>query len=104
VSWPLALEKRLDPSAWLQYVLPVLAIVIGLLLSAILLSMLGTHPWDAYHAMAEGAFGSFYSLSDTVPGKIRRHLAFHSRPPFRRRRACHLCRGAVSISACCWGC
>jgi ABC-type uncharacterized transport system permease subunit len=53
VSWPLTLEKRLEPSAWLQFVLPALAIVIGLLLGAILLSMLGTHPWEAYQAMGE---------------------------------------------------
>jgi simple sugar transport system permease protein len=66
VNWPLTWEKRLDPATWLQFVLPVLAIGIGLLLGAILLSVLGTHPWYAYHAMAEGAFGSFYSLSETL--------------------------------------
>jgi hypothetical protein len=43
VSWRLALEKRPDPSGWLPYVLPGLAIVIGLLLGAILLSVMGTH-------------------------------------------------------------
>jgi ABC-type uncharacterized transport system permease subunit len=66
VSWPLVLEKRLDPAPWLAYVLPTLAIVIGFLLGAILLSLMGTHPWNAYQEMAWGAFASVYSLSETL--------------------------------------
>jgi ABC-type uncharacterized transport system permease subunit len=66
MSWPLALEKRLDPSPWLPFVLPALAILIGLLMGAILLSLMGTPPWEAYIEMARGAFGSVYSLSETL--------------------------------------
>ena len=66
MNWPVALEKRLDPSPWLPYVLPALAIGSGLFLGAILLSLMGTHPWDAYREMARGAFGSVYSLSETL--------------------------------------
>jgi simple sugar transport system permease protein len=66
VSWPLALERRLEPSTRLQFVLPTLAIVIGLLLGASLLSLMGTPPWEAYQAMVEGAFGDVYSLSETL--------------------------------------
>jgi ABC-type uncharacterized transport system permease subunit len=66
MSWPVALEKRLEPSPWLPYVLTALAIVSGLLLGAILLALVGTHPWAAYCEMARGAFGSVYSLSETL--------------------------------------
>jgi general nucleoside transport system permease protein len=66
VSWHLALEKRPDRSGWLPFALPVLAIAIGLLLGAILLSLMGTPPWEAYREMARGAFGSFYSFSETL--------------------------------------
>src|SRR5262249_9700508 len=43
-----------------------LAIVIGLLSGAILLWLMGTYPWEAYREMAQGAFGSIYSLSETL--------------------------------------
>jgi ABC-type uncharacterized transport system permease subunit len=66
VSWPLALEKRPEPAPRLLYVLPALAIVVSLLLGAILLWLMGTHAWEAYQAMARGAFGSVYSLSETL--------------------------------------
>jgi ABC-type uncharacterized transport system permease subunit len=66
VRWPLALERRLVPSIRLQFVLPGLAIVIGLLLGAILLSLMGTPPLEAYQAMAGGAFGDVYGLSETL--------------------------------------
>ena len=66
MSWTLASEKRLEPSPWLFYVLPLVAILIGLLLGAILLWSVGTHPWEAYQEMARGAFGSVYGLSETL--------------------------------------
>lgn len=66
MSWHVALEKRLEPASWLSLAVPALAMVIGLLLGAILLSVLGAHPWEAYREMAQGAFGSFYSLSETL--------------------------------------
>jgi general nucleoside transport system permease protein len=66
MSWPLGLEKRRAPSPLLLSVLPVLAIGIGLLLGAMLLLFMGTPPWEAYQEMARGAFGSAYSLSETL--------------------------------------
>ena len=66
MSWPLALENRLDPAPWLAYAFTTLAIVLGFLLGAIPLSLMGTHPWEAYREMAQGAFGSVYSLSETL--------------------------------------
>jgi general nucleoside transport system permease protein len=50
---------------WLASALPALAVV-GFVLGAILLSLMGTHPWEAYQEMARGAFGSVYSLSETL--------------------------------------
>ena len=46
MSWPVALEKRSDPSPRLLSVLPVVAIGIGLLLGAIVLAFVGTHPGE----------------------------------------------------------
>jgi ABC-type uncharacterized transport system permease subunit len=46
VVWEISLRTARG-WAWL----PALAIVIGLLLGAILLSMMGIHPWEAYQAM-----------------------------------------------------
>jgi simple sugar transport system permease protein len=66
VKWHLAWEKRLEPSAWLSPVLPALAAVIGLLLGAIMLALMGAPPWQAYREMAQGTFDSFYSLSETL--------------------------------------
>jgi ABC-type uncharacterized transport system permease subunit len=66
VSWRVVLEKRLEPSPWFSSALSATAIVIGLLLGAIMLSLLGAHPWEAYREMARGAFGSLYSLSETL--------------------------------------
>jgi general nucleoside transport system permease protein len=64
--WRLAVERRPDPSPRLLYVLPALAIGIGLLLAAIPLWWIGTPPWEAYHEMVRGAFGSVYSISETL--------------------------------------
>jgi general nucleoside transport system permease protein len=66
VSRSLALEKRPEPSSRLLYGLPALAVGIGLLLGALLLLLMGAHPWIAYQAMAQGAFGSVYGFSETL--------------------------------------
>lgn len=66
MNWPVALEKRSDPSPGLRYVLPAVAIGIGLLLGAVVLSFMGAHPGEAYQEMARGAFGSVYGLSETL--------------------------------------
>jgi ABC-type uncharacterized transport system permease subunit len=66
VNWPVVLEKRSDPAPRLRYVLPAVAIGIGLLLGAMVLSFMGAHPGEAYQEMARGAFGSVYGLSETL--------------------------------------
>ena len=66
MSWPVALEKRSDPSPQLLYVLAAVAIGIGLLMGAIVLAFVGTHPGEAYREIARGAFGSVYGLSETL--------------------------------------
>ena len=66
MSWPVALEKRSDPSPWLLYLLPAVALGLALLLGALVLACVGTHPGEAYREMARGAFGSAYSLSETL--------------------------------------
>jgi general nucleoside transport system permease protein len=66
VNWPVVLEKRSDPVPRLRYVLPAVAIGIGLFLGALVLSFMGAHPGEAYQEMARGAFGSVYGLSETL--------------------------------------
>ena len=66
MSWPVALEKRSNPSPWLLYLLPAVALGLALLLGALVLACVGTHPGEAYREMARGAFGSAYSLSETL--------------------------------------
>jgi ABC-type uncharacterized transport system permease subunit len=46
--------------------LPAPALTIGLLLGAVILWLMGAPPWEAYRAMAHGAFGSVYGLSETL--------------------------------------
>jgi general nucleoside transport system permease protein len=66
MSWSVALEKRLAPSPRLPYLLPAAAIGLGMLLGAMVLACMGTHPGKAYLEMAQGAFGSVYGLSETL--------------------------------------
>jgi general nucleoside transport system permease protein len=61
-----ALEKRPEPPFWPSVVRPALALAIGLLLGAAMLWLMGASPWEAYGAMAQGAFGSVYGLSETL--------------------------------------
>ncbi len=68
------LEKRLEPSQTIAYLVPVASFVLALLFGALLLSLAGANPWQTYRAMLEGAFGTpgqwqegqFYSLSETL--------------------------------------
>jgi ABC-type uncharacterized transport system permease subunit len=60
------LEKRAQPPWWLAYALPTLALAIAFLLGAVMFLLMGTPPWQAYQAMAQGAFGSVYSLAETL--------------------------------------
>lgn len=60
------LEKRLKPSATMQYVNPLLSILLALILCAVFLALTGRDPIEVYMAMFGGAFGSAYGLSETT--------------------------------------
>jgi simple sugar transport system permease protein len=66
VTWRLALEKRLAPAPWAPYLLPPAALALALLLGAPMLWLMGAQPWATYQAMAFGAFGDRYGLSETL--------------------------------------
>ncbi len=68
------LEKRLEPSQRMAYLVPVASFILALLFGALLLTLAGADPWQTYRAMLEGAFGTpaqwrdgeFYSLTETL--------------------------------------
>ncbi len=62
----LHLEKRLTPSRTAAFLVPIASIVLALLVAGALLWMVGAHPWETYKAMAEGAFGGRYNISETL--------------------------------------
>lgn len=74
MPFSLKLEKRLEPSQTIGYLVPVASFVLALLFGAILLALAGANPWQTYRAMLEGAFGTpaqwqdgqFYSLTETL--------------------------------------
>ena len=68
------IEKRLEPSQTVAYLVPVASFALALLFGAVLLALAGANPWHTYRAMLEGAFGTpeqwqagqFYSLTETL--------------------------------------
>jgi len=62
----LVIEKRLESSRLVAFLVPIASIVLALLAGAALLAAAGVNPWQTYRAMALGAFGSRYSLSETL--------------------------------------
>jgi simple sugar transport system permease protein len=74
MPFSLKLEKRLEPSKTVSYLVPVVSFVLALLFGAILLALAGANPLQTYRAMLEGAFGTpaqwrqgeFYSLTETL--------------------------------------
>lgn len=71
----LVIEKRLQSSRLIAFLVPVVSIVLALLAGAGLLAAAGVNPWETYKAMALGAFGSRYSLSETLVKAIPLMLA-----------------------------
>jgi len=73
-SYSIKLEKRLEPSRMVAYLVPIASFILALLFGAILLALAGANPWVTYKAMLEGAFGTpsqwqegqFYSLTETL--------------------------------------
>lgn len=62
----MALEKRPASSPWLPYIRPTLSIGLALLLGMPMLALMGVDPGAAYAAMALGAFGDLYGVSETL--------------------------------------
>jgi general nucleoside transport system permease protein len=58
-------EKRLDRSRTIAILVPILSLVVAFILGGILLAIAGANPFETYKAMAVGAFGSRYSVSET---------------------------------------
>ncbi|MBW7881125.1 MAG: ABC transporter permease [Caldilineaceae bacterium] len=65
-AFPLRFERRLEQPLWLRLLSPFILVAVALLVGAVLLSLLGAHPWLVYRRMVELAFGSLYGWSDTT--------------------------------------
>jgi len=63
---PIRFEKRLAPSPAMTVAVPLVAVVLALLFCAVFLALTGRHPFELYAAMASGALGSAYGLSETT--------------------------------------
>lgn len=68
-------EKRLDVPRALVILLPLVAVMIAFALSGILIAITGANPIEAYKTMWNGAFGTTYSLSETIVSSIPLMLA-----------------------------
>ncbi|MCD6290141.1 MAG: ABC transporter permease, partial [Anaerolineae bacterium] len=71
----LRLEKRLNPSRTAAVLTPIVSILLALITGGILLHLVGAPAWETYKAMAVGAFGGGYSISETLVKAIPLMLA-----------------------------
>lgn len=62
----LRIVKRTEISSKQSIITRTIAIILALLLSAIFLSIIKLNPIDVYSSMIKGAFGSIYSLKETI--------------------------------------
>lgn len=69
------IEKRLDAPMSLKIILPLIATLIAFTISGILIAISGANPILAFKTMWQGAFGSVYSLSETIVSSIPLMLA-----------------------------
>ena len=51
---------------WFGLLMPILAVIAGLAVGAVILAALGTNPVEAYRAMFVGAFGNKNGLADVL--------------------------------------
>jgi simple sugar transport system permease protein len=65
-SFELEFIKRGASPRYLAYLIPVVAVVVALLVGSVLLLVAGVDPLGAYEALFSSAFGSPYSLSESV--------------------------------------
>ena len=63
---PLKVEKRLSPSRLASFLVPFISLLLALIFGGIILLAAGANPLTTYKAMLLGAFGSKYSLSETM--------------------------------------
>jgi ABC-type uncharacterized transport system permease subunit len=63
---PLKIEKRLTPSRTVSFLVPFVSLLLALIFGGIILLAAGANPLTTYKAMFLGAFGSKYSLSETM--------------------------------------
>jgi simple sugar transport system permease protein len=66
MSISLRLEKRLTPLRSAALLVPLISIVLALVVAAVMLMAVGADPWVTYKAMAAGAFGSQYNITETL--------------------------------------
>jgi len=60
------IEKRLTPSPTLSALIPILSLLLALIVGGILLKAVKADPIKTYKAMALGAFGTRYAISETL--------------------------------------
>ena len=60
------LERINAPSFRLQLTITILSVVAGLGFGAVIMLLAGENPIEVYRAMAVGAFGSYYNISETL--------------------------------------
>ena len=62
----LRVEKRIDASKWMNYVIPIASLFMALIGGAALLGTQGISPLDAYGRIIKAAFGGSYEFSETI--------------------------------------
>jgi len=62
----LIIEKRPEPSRLTAFLVPIVSVILALLAGAVLLALAGANPLQTYKAMAIGAFGGKYNVSETM--------------------------------------
>ncbi len=60
------LERRLEPSKWLEWSVPVTSVLAALILGAVILLLVGSNPIIAYRELFVNAFGSWIGFSETL--------------------------------------
>ena len=63
---PLRIEKRLTPSRTASFLVPLVSILLALVFGGLILLAAGANPLQTYKAMAIGAFGGKYNISETL--------------------------------------
>ncbi len=62
----LILERRLSRPRHIEFLFPLIALGLALIFSGVLLWIFGANPFETYGAMATGAFGQRYHISETL--------------------------------------